>query len=740
MRSNTPSRSRATPSSADTHGEHSETVLFDVDGMTCATCAVRIERVLSRQEGVENASVSLAGASALVRVNQGADLDSLSAAVGKIGYSISPHESGEHGRDLMDHYHDSEDVQWRRFWIAAALTAPAMLLAMFGPEAFWNRALQGLMVTPVVTWGGWQFHRVALKQARNFSANMDTLISMGSLAAYVYSVFALFSDLPVFFEISGVIVTLITLGRAFEARAKGRASTAVHRLVELAAREARVLVDGVERSVPIGDVLPGDLMVVLPGEKIPTDGIIESGASSIDESMLTGESLPVDKRVGDPVFGATVNQVGMIQVRATAVGAGTALAGIVRMVELAQNSKAPIQRLADRVSSIFVPIVILISIATTVVWLALGNEVPESLRAGVAVLIIACPCALGLATPTAIMVGSGRGAEIGILFKQAEVFERARYVDTVLFDKTGTLTTGVMDLTDVASDVDDSEFLHLVASVEAASGHPIGKAVALGADERGIQLHDPDRVESLAGLGVVGSIGDHEVVVGKEKLVVDRGLLVADRWRDLLTTLEEEGKTAFLAGWDGEVKGVIAVADTVREESREAVARLNATGITTRMVTGDNQRTASRIAEQVGITEVDAEVLPDEKVELVTRIQAEGAQVAFVGDGINDAPALTQADLGMAVGSGTEVALEAGDVVLLNGDPRLVPTAIDLANATFRTIRQNLFWAFGYNVAAIPLAAVGLLDPMIAAGAMALSSLSVVLNALRLKRFAPYWS
>jgi len=725
---------------ADTHSGHAETVLFDVDGMTCATCAVRIERVLGRQEGVENAVVSLAGASALVQVNEDADLDSLAASVAKIGYSISPHESGEQGRDLMDHYHDNEDAQWRRFWIAAALTAPAMLLAAFGPEAFWNRALQGVLVTPVVTWGGWQFHRVAYKQARSFSANMDTLISMGSIAAYVYSIFALFADLAVFFEISGVIVTLITLGRALEARAKGRASTAVHRLVELGAREARVLADGAERSVPIDEVLPGDVMLVFPGEKIPTDGVIEFGASSIDESMLTGESLPVDKRVGDSVFGATVNQVGMIHVRATAVGAETALAGIVRMVEQAQNSKAPIQRLADRVSSIFVPVVILISIVTTVIWLALGNEVPESVRAGVAVLIIACPCALGLATPTAIMVGSGRGAELGILFKQAEVFERARAVDSVLFDKTGTLTTGVMDLTDVASDADDNQFLHLVASVEAASGHPIGKAVALGADERGIQLHDPDRVESLAGLGVVGSIGGYEVVVGKEKLVVDKGLMVADRWRETLGRFEDEGKTAFLGGWEGEVKGVIAVADTVREESREAVARLNQAGITTRMVTGDNQRTAARIAEQVGITEVDAEVLPGEKVDLVRRVQAEGRQVAFVGDGINDAPALTQADLGMAVGSGTEVALEAGDVVLLNGDPRLVPTAIDLANATFRTIRQNLFWAFGYNVAAIPLAAVGLLDPMIAAAAMAFSSLSVVLNALRLKRFTPHWS
>ena len=708
--------------------------------MTCATCAVRIERVLGRQEGVENASVSLAGASALVRVNHEADLDSLTAAVDKIGYRISPHESGEHGRDLMDHYHDNEDVQWRRFWIAAALTAPTVLLAMFGPETLWSRVLQGILVTPVVFWCGWQFHRVAIKQARNFSANMDTLISLGSITAYLYSIWALFAELPVFFEISGVIITLITLGRAFEARAKGRASTAVHQLVALGAREARVMVDGAERSVPIDQVLPGDLMVVLPGEKIPTDGVIETGASSIDESMLTGESLPVDKRAGDKVFGATINQVGMVQVRATVIGADTALAGIVRMVEEAQNSKAPIQRLADRVSSIFVPVVILIAIITTAVWLALGNDVPESVQAGVAVLIIACPCALGLATPTAIMVGSGRGAEIGILFKQAEVFERARDIDTVLFDKTGTLTTGVMDLADVISEVDEREFLHLVASVEAASGHPIGKAIALGADERDIELGVPDRVESQAGLGVVGSIDGQEVVVGKEKLVVDRGLHVEDRWHDALTVFEEEGKTAFLAGWDGEVRGVIAVADILRDESRDAVRRLRGAGITTHMVTGDNQRTAAHIAEQVGITDLDAEVMPGEKAELVRRIQAQGRQVAFVGDGINDAPALTQADLGMAVGSGADVALEAGDVVLLNGDPRLVPTAIDLANATFRTIRQNLFWAFGYNVAAIPLAAFGLLDPMIAAAAMAFSSLSVVLNALRLKRFAPDWS
>ncbi len=540
---------------------------------------------------------------------------------------------------------------------------------------------------------------------------MDTLISMGALAAYGYSIWALTADLPVFFEISGVIITLITLGRALEARARGRASTAVHRLAELGAREARVVRAGEEVSIPIGEVTPGDVMIVLPGEKIPTDGVIESGASSIDESMLTGESMPVDRTVGDRVAGATVNQLGRITVRATAVGADTLLAGIVRMVEQAQGSKAPIQRLADRVSSIFVPVVILIAVITTLVWLGIGNDVSESIQAGVAVLIIACPCALGLATPTAIMVGSGRGAELGILYKRAEVFEQARSIDTVLFDKTGTLTTGVMDLSDVLCEGDETEFLGLVASVEAASGHPIGKAVALGADERGLDLEAPDRVETMLGLGVIGTVRGREVVVGKEKLVVDRGLIVDHHWLDTLGRLEAEGKTAFLAGWDGEVRGVIAVADTVRETARDAVARLRNADIESRMVTGDNERTATWIAGQTGIEEIHAEVLPGDKARLVEEVQGGGKVVAFVGDGINDAPALIQADLGLAVGTGTDVAVEAGDVVLLNGDPRLVATAIDLAATTFRIIRQNLFWAFGYNVAAIPLAAVGRLDP-----------------------------
>jgi copper-transporting P-type ATPase V len=703
--------------------------------MTCATCAVRIERVLTRQEAVEAASVNLAGASALVRVHDGADVDTLAAAVARIGYNITPRIGDAQPRDMVEHYHEDEKTQWRRFWVAAALTLPAVLLAMLGPDTQWSRLAQGALVTPVVFWCGWQFHRVAFRQALHLSANMDTLISLGSLAAYFYSVWALFSGEHIFFETAGAIVTLITLGRALETRAKGRASEAVHRLLELGAKEARVVVEDEERLLPIEQIIPGDLMVVLPGEKIPTDGMVESGRSSVDESMLTGESLPVDKGPGHLVYGATVNQRGRLEVRATAVGAQTALAGIVRMVEQAQGSKAPIQQLADRVSSVFVPLVIVIAMATTLVWLGLGNEVGAAVQAGVAVLIIACPCALGLATPTAIMVGSGRGAELGILFKRAEVFETAGKVDTVLFDKTGTLTTGVMTLTDLSTSVSEREFLRLVASLEAASGHPIGMAVALAADDAGIDLVEPDRVETLPGFGVVGTVGGRHLLVGKAKLLADRGLAIADMWMEEMARCENEGKTAFVAGWDGEAKGMIAVADTIRDGSRTSVARLTRRGVDTLMITGDNHRTAARIGAEIGIGAVHAEVVPGEKADHVARLQSGGRSVVFVGDGINDAPALTQADLGMAMGSGTDVAVEAGDVVLLNPDTRLVPVAIELAATTLRTIKQNLVWAFAYNTAAIPLAAAGLLDPMIAAAAMALSSVSVVLNALRLRRF-----
>ncbi len=704
--------------------------------MTCATCAVRIERVLGRQEGVEAANVNLAGATALVRVDDSADIDALRTAVSKLGYSISPH-AGDQPRDMAEQYQGDAMAQWRLFWVAAALTLPTMLLSMFGPDETWSRLAQALLVTPVVLWCGWQFHRVAVRQARHGSANMDTLISLGSLAAYLYSIWALSNGAHVFFETAGVIITLIVLGRALEARAKGSASAAVHRLLELGATEARVRSAEGDQMVPIGKIIPGDLLVVLPGEKIPTDGLVMAGASSVDEAMLTGESLPIDKRPGDTVFGATINQAGRLEVRATAVGSDTVLAGIVRMVEQAQGSKAPIQRLADRVASIFVPVVMLLALITTGVWLVLGNTVDQAVQAGVAVLIIACPCALGLATPTAIMVGSGRGAELGILFKRAEVFETAGHVDTVVFDKTGTLTTGAMSLTDLHSDVPVEEFLRLIAPVEAASGHPIGMAVALGADEAGVDLLDAERVESLAGLGVIGVVDGHEVIVGKEKLLADRGVAIPEKWSAEMGRLEDEGKTAFLAGWDGEATGVIAVSDSVREGAMAAVAGLHAGGIETIMVTGDNRRTAERIGARIGIPTVRAEVLPGEKADQVALLQAGGRVVGFVGDGLNDAPALIRSDLGLAIGTGTAVAVEAGDVVLLNPDPRLAPVAIDLAETTLGTIRQNLVWAFGYNTAAIPIAAVGLLDPMIAAAAMALSSVSVVLNALRLRRYRP---
>ena len=715
-----------------------ESLTFQVDGMTCAACAARIERVLSKQEGVDTAVVNFAGAEARVKVGDSVDPHALEAAVEKIGYHLTVVSEGEERQSLAARYSEEERSQWRLFWWAAAFTAPLMLLAMAGPmDALWSRLVQWLLATPVVFVMGFQFHRVAVTQLRSFGASMDTLISLGTTVAYGYSVWAIFAGGDVFFETAGMITTLILLGRSFEARAKGRASNAIASLLELGAKQATVIRDGVETTVAVDGLVPGDRMVVRPGEKIPTDGVIVEGRSSLDESMLTGESVPVDKEPGDEVFGATINQQGRLIVEARRIGADTALAQIVRLVEDAQASKAPVQRLADRVSAVFVPVVIGIAAITAAAWLALGNDFSEALTAAVAVLIIACPCALGLATPTAIMVGSARGAELGVLFKGAEVFERSRSIDTVMFDKTGTLTTGVMTVTDFDADGDPTEFLRRVGSVEAGSEHPIGRAVALGVEQRDIELQAASEVEAIAGYGVIGTVAGVEVLVGKAKLAADRGLSIPDRWLDRLAGLEEEGKTAFVAGWDGEVRGVIAVADMLRPSAAQSVSTLHSMGVTTAMITGDNRRTAESIAAQVGIDQVLAEVLPGDKAGEVARIQAGGTVVAFVGDGVNDAPALTKADLGMAVGTGTDVAIEAGDVVLMSGNPELAATAMTLARKTFRTIKENLFWAFFYNVAAIPLAAAGLLDPMIAAGAMAFSSVSVVTNSLRLRRFRP---
>lgn len=708
----------------------SETV-FDVEGMTCAACAARIERVLSKQEGVEQVAVNFASGEA--KVLGAVRVPELEAAVAKIGYGLREMAPGEDRPDIVARYEQEQADQWRRFLGAAFLSLPLLVLAMVFPmDAAWNRWLQLGLATPVVFWFGRQFHVNAWKQAKSLGANMDTLISLGTLSAFIYSLWALFTDDPIFFETAGAIIAFILLGKYFEARAKGRASAAVTKLLELGAREARVLRDDSEVTIPIDQLRVGDIMIIRPGEKIPTDGTVTQGFSSVDESMLTGESVPVDKKPGDTMFGATVNQQGLLRVEATATGRDTALHQIARLVEDAQASKAPVQHLADRVSSVFVPIVVTIAIGTLISWLAAGYGTATAIKAAVAVLIIACPCALGLATPTAIMVGSGRGAEHGIIFKGAEVFERTSHIDTVLFDKTGTLTKGHMTLTRLYG---DEIVLQRAAGVEAGSGHPIAQAIVLGAEEKDIRLFPVTDFSDMPGRGVVGTVDGTEVIVGRPLLLEELGLEVESHHTDQLMTFETFGATAVMVGWEGRSRGVLAVADSLRETSAEAVAGLKALGLDVAMVTGDNHATARSIAKEVGIDRVRAGVLPGGKDTEVQALQAEGRQVAFVGDGINDAPALTRADMGMAVGTGTDIAIEAGDVILMSGDPTLALIAIRLGRRTFTVIKQNLFWAFFYNAAMIPLAALGYLSPLFASVAMAFSSVSVVTNSLRLRRF-----
>lgn len=711
-----------------------DTLTFDVEGMTCAACAVRVERVLNRQDGVA-AVVNYAGGEAKVDIAPGVAVESLRQAVSKIGYGMTLVVDDEPRVSQVERYSEEERYQWRNFVLAAAFTVPVMVLGMAGPDERWNHLVQWALTTPVEFVFGWQFHKAAAKQLRSFGANMDTLVSVGTLAAYFFSVWSVFSGEAVFFETAGAIITFILLGRFFEARAKGRASAAITKLLELGAKQARLVRDGVEVLVPIEEVRRGELMLVKPGEKIPTDGRIVEGSSALDESMLTGESLPVDKAAGDEVYGATLNQQGLLRVEATRIGKDTALQQIVKLVADAQASKAPIQQLADRVSGVFVPVVIVIAVITFALWWGIGGEISPAVRAAVAVLIIACPCALGLATPTAIMVGSGRGAELGVVFKGAEIFERARRIDTVVFDKTGTLTRGVMSLADVITDEDEARFLFLAASVEAGSEHPVARAVALGAEERDIELGSVAAFENTPGRGVQGTVDGTRVAVGGAKFLADLGFLIPDKYLQALEQMADRGYTSFMAGWDGEVRGALAVADVLRPSAAPAVARLKDMAVEVAMLTGDNQRTAESIAGTLNISNVMAEVMPGDKAAEVERLQARGKRVGFVGDGINDAPALTQADLGMAVGTGTDIAIEAGDVILMSGDPALAESAMRLARATFKTIQQNLFWAFFYNTAMIPLAALGFLNPMFAAAAMASSSVSVVTNSLRLRRF-----
>jgi copper-transporting P-type ATPase V len=710
---------------------------FEVEGMTCGSCAVRIERVLGRQPGVASAQVNFATGKARVAPQGAVDVGHLQAAVERIGYRISPAGDGEKA--------DAEakaEAGWRRRLLVAVPLSVALVALAMAPggamEQPWGRLMALALATPVQFWVGWPFLREAARRARRRTASMATLIAMGTLAAYGFSVAQLLTGgMELYFEAAAVIITFVVLGRFFEARAKGRAGQAIRALLELGAKEARVVRDGREVMVPVEQVAAGDLLKVRPGEKVPTDGEVVAGASAVDESMLTGESVPVDKAPGDPVTGATVNTSGVLTVRATQVGAETALAQIVRLVEAAQASKGHIQRLADRVAGVFVPAVIAVAVATFAGWALLAANPQAGLVAAVAVLIISCPCALGLATPIAIMVGTGRGAELGVLIKGVEVLEQTRRITTVVFDKTGTLTRGEMALTDAlpAPGLDEAELLRRAGAVEADSEHPIGQAIAGAAHQRVGALPEVTGFQAQAGRGARAEVEGATIWIGQEKLMADAGLHMPGALEEAVERLQEAGKTTVFAGWDGEVRGVLAVADTLKDDAAKLVARLHGMGLEVAMLTGDNARTAQAIAQRVGLDRVLAEVLPDDKAGEVARLQREGQVVAMVGDGVNDAPALVQADLGIAIGTGTDVAIEASDLTLIRGDLVGVATAIELSRRTYRTIVQNLGWAFGYNVAAIPLAALGLLSPIVAGAAMALSSVSVVGNSLRLRRF-----
>ncbi|WAA11996.1 heavy metal translocating P-type ATPase [Fervidibacillus halotolerans] len=727
-------------------------VEFEITGMSCAACANRIEKGLNKMDGITRASVNLALENATVEYNpQLVSTEDIISRIEKLGYGAA--EKRDQKEAVEDRREHAIHKQWRKFLLSAILSFP-LLWTMVGhfsftsfiyvPELFMNPWVQLALATPVQFIIGWQFYTGAYKALKNKSANMDVLVAMGTSAAYFYSLYLIFRSLSVdespqalYFETSAVLITLILLGKYFEAKAKGRSSEAIKKLMGLKPKTATVIRDGKEYMVPLEEVVVGDIVKIRPGEKIPVDGVILSGQSAVDESMLTGESIPVDKGEGDFVFGATINQNGFLEMKATKVGKDTALAQIIQVVEEAQGSKPPIQRLADQISGIFVPVVVTISIITFFIWYLWlePGQFALALENMIAVLVIACPCALGLATPTSIMAGSGRAAEFGILFKSGEYLEQTHKIDTVVLDKTGTVTNGKPILTDVLPEKGwtESEILQLVGTAERNSEHPLAEAIVEGIREKGISLFEPDQFHAIPGFGIESIVQGKKVLVGTRRLMGENGI----EFRDVsakVEQLEKDGKTVMFVAIDGQFAGLLAVADTIKETSVKAIHRLFELGLDVVMITGDNKRTAQSIATETGISTVIAEVLPEEKAKEIQNLQDKGKQVAMVGDGINDAPALTVADVGMAIGTGADVAMEAADVTLIRGDLNGIADAIYMSRKTIQNIRQNLFWALAYNSIGIPIAAMGFLAPWLAGAAMAFSSVTVVLNALRLQR------
>ncbi|MBO8177006.1 MAG: copper-translocating P-type ATPase [Bacillus sp. (in: Bacteria)] len=728
------------------YGVAVEKVKLDIEGMTCAACATRIEKGLTRMEGVASANVNLAMNNAVVEYYEGITSEKdILEKIKKLGYIGKVH----HEEEPTAKRKEEVNRQQRRLILSILLSLPLLYtmvahmpidLGIPVPDIFMNPWIQLLLATPVQFYIGGTFYMGAIRALRNKSANMDVLIALGTSAAYFYSVFEAIKTIEnrpytphLYFETSAVLITLVLLGKYLEAMAKGRTTEAISKLMDLQAKEARVIRDGEEVHIPLEQVMVGDIILVKPGEKIPVDGTVLRGTSSVDESMITGESIPIDKKEGDSVIGATINKNGVLTIRAEKVGKDTALANIIKIVEEAQGSKAPIQRLADVISGIFVPIVVSIALVTFIIWYfeVTPGDFAKALEVAIAVLVIACPCALGLATPTSIMVGTGKGAEHGILFKGGEFLEGTHKINAVLLDKTGTVTKGTPEVTDVLEF--QKGMLSYAVSAESVSEHPLAHAIVKYGKKQGTLMRSVDQFTAITGHGIEATIEGKQVLIGTRKLMKERNVNFSSYENDLLH-LEQQGKTAMLVAIEHQIVGIIAVADTIKDSSKKAIVALKEMGMEVYMVTGDNRRTAEAIGKKVNVDKVFAEVLPEEKAKIVSELQQKGKYVAMVGDGINDAPALAKADIGMAIGTGTDVAIETADVTLVGGDLAHIPKAIELSRKTMKNIRQNLFWALFYNSIGIPVAAFGLLEPWVAGAAMAFSSVSVVTNALRLKR------